>query len=495
MAIELQCPGCSGRLMVETPGVVVACPHCGMHLQAPAAPVPEASDPAVAPPMPTLEEALLVPHSATEDATINIEPAEIEWPTIEESPAEPWLPPDEEAAGQEVPEFLATLDDVDAGDISDGATMQLTEPVAEHPEPEAVSGADATMVELPAPFPPPTGTSPAPDFSSIAETIGDAGVPATAAGFDKTEMLPEMPQHFTEQFTKSEPLAEAKTEAFAAPVMPVAPDNPEERHEEEETEKTRRAPRPSKPLNKLLANYALLMTLICAYLAYRVLNSSSGLNPLDLPDLAPPRDVKGRKTTLRFVAPETVMPRAYSLTLGESQQYGSLRVTPVRVTRGPLEFVHYDPASKIAKEPVGPVLKLHLKIENVSEDQEFPPLDRELVFRREPDDKHPELLLSNNWVCRESEKKRSGKRVLVYDLPIGSPWNLKDQSLDHDLKPGETLETYIPTTAESVESLSGPLVWRIHFRKGYNPRSFRGVTTVVEVVFDSSQIEAEAETS
>ena len=34
-----------------------------------------------------------------------------------------------------------------------------------------------------------------------------------------------------------------------------------------------------------------------------------------------------------------------------------------------------------------------------------------------------------------------------------------------------------------------PLVWRVHFRKGYSPKNY-GVTTVIEVAFESSDIGA-----
>ena len=32
MSIEVSCGNCHGRLLIEQPGVVVACPHCGTHL-------------------------------------------------------------------------------------------------------------------------------------------------------------------------------------------------------------------------------------------------------------------------------------------------------------------------------------------------------------------------------------------------------------------------------------------------------------------------------
>jgi hypothetical protein len=40
--------------------------------------------------------------------------------------------------------------------------------------------------------------------------------------------------------------------------------------------------------------------------------------------------------------------------------------------------------------------------------------------------------------------------------------------------------------------LQGPLAWRVHFRKGYNRSTYRGVTTIVEVDFDTKDIQADS---
>ncbi|MGH7129955.1 MAG: hypothetical protein ACREJB_00985, partial [Planctomycetaceae bacterium] len=44
MTTEVACPACDGRLLVETPEMVVACPHCGAHLTVPDGPLSERSD-------------------------------------------------------------------------------------------------------------------------------------------------------------------------------------------------------------------------------------------------------------------------------------------------------------------------------------------------------------------------------------------------------------------------------------------------------------------
>ncbi|MFP6703875.1 MAG: hypothetical protein VB861_19155, partial [Planctomycetaceae bacterium] len=45
MSLEVACGSCQGRLVVETPGSVVACPHCGHHLTAPDFPLDPSPDP------------------------------------------------------------------------------------------------------------------------------------------------------------------------------------------------------------------------------------------------------------------------------------------------------------------------------------------------------------------------------------------------------------------------------------------------------------------
>ena len=49
------------------------------------------------------------------------------------------------------------------------------------------------------------------------------------------------------------------------------------------------------------------------------------------------------------------------------------------------------------------------------------------------------------------------------------------------------METFIPSE-EDARNLSGDLVWRFQFRKGYNPTSKRGVTTLIDVRFNSKDI-------
>jgi hypothetical protein len=236
---------------------------------------------------------------------------------------------------------------------------------------------------------------------------------------------------------------------------------------------------------RLVISYASAVTLACLYLLYLVWK---GAPSLDLPDLAPPATKSNRVTTLLYVPPDQVIPEAHKLRLGQSQRYGSLRVTPLRVTRGPMAFSYFDPQVAESRADSGPVLKLHLQLENASTDQEFIPLDRQLVFTKEPDRKRLGGFKANNFLCNVSDRSDLDRHVLVYDLAPDSSWIVRDENLDRELKAGEAIEVFIPSTEDGWEDLKGDLVWRVHLRKGYNRHSLRGVTTLVEIRFRSSDI-------
>ena len=75
--------------------------------------------------------------------------------------------------------------------------------------------------------------------------------------------------------------------------------------------------------------------------------------------------------------------------------------------------------------------------------------------------------------------------------PVYSEFVMADQKLDEQVAPGKSWLTFIPSEEEAVQ-LNGDLVWRFHFRKGYHPRSFNGVTTLVDVEFSSQDITDES---
>ena len=81
--------------------------------------------------------------------------------------------------------------------------------------------------------------------------------------------------------------------------------------------------------------------------------------------------------------------------------------------------------------------------------------------------------------------------LYVYDHPVYSEFVMADQRLDEQVSPGTSWLTFIPSEEEAVQ-LSGELVWRFHFRKGYHSKSRNGVTTLVDVEFSSKDITDES---
>lgn len=236
----------------------------------------------------------------------------------------------------------------------------------------------------------------------------------------------------------------------------------------------------------IVLSYASAMTLAFGYLLYK--NQFGAPHQLEsLPDIVPP--MKNGQVAMQLVPESAELPNGHTLALGESRRFGNVRVTPLRVTKEPLRFEYYTGDSKKSRAPTEPVLKLWVRFENVSRDQSFSPLDRKLLLSNVADGKHVGEVRSNQFVIRRADKPKSRPRVQIYDLPADGEWDFEGFRAPPRLSPGETWDTYIPTTVEGLKQLEGNLVWRVHFRKGYHPQSNNGVTTLFEVRFNSNQIE------
>jgi len=246
----------------------------------------------------------------------------------------------------------------------------------------------------------------------------------------------------------------------------------------------------SKKLFVFVLSYASAMTIIVIILLMQGTGSQAH-NLESLPDIKPP--MVNNKIGFHLVPNDTNMAPGHTLELGDEQRFGSLKVTAYKVTKEPIEFVHFS--GNGTRDPSNAVYKLWLRFENVSDDQVFAPLDRELTLMRKGDGSGG-LLRSNTFLCSAETKADNEGKLLVYDLPLKGSWDFRDcpwvqtDTSAGILQPGEVIETYIPTVEEGVDQMIGDLVWRVQFRKGYNRRSKRGVTTVIEVTFNSDELTA-----
>ena len=528
MAFEMICGQCRGNLLVEHFGVVVACPHCGAHLHVPdpeapaepsptsmtSEPVPVAVQEPVAPapmsadtepqPAPLTEEMRVFTGEESEPSpsveisvvptiVVSVEPEAPTTSVIDEAPTPAAgdggfslskllaASATEEASPEPTPEPARQPPDFISQVAVSEATAPITAPwptesVAPQvtPEPVAVS---APMVNQPVAAQlreaVPSGLSnifgPSDSATTLRETAVVAAPPVhVTAGSPASTAITDSDPPFSET---SEVSSFAETPRAVAPA--TAPSQPEN-HDLVTF---------SKAMFVVLISYASAMTLGFGWLLYQMKAGGAGGGLEALPDPVP-----AKKTGFQWYPPRTAMTAGHTLEIGDSQRYGNIKVTVLKVTRGPIQFKHFSD-NKQTRPPTFPVLKLWLRFENVSEDQEIAPLDDQLLFRRSGT--NYTQYKSSQFVCRADQRtKPNPKIVIAYDHVSGSGWDLANLLLDKPLAPRESREYYVPTVEQNLDELTGNLVWRVHIRKGYSARG-NGVTTLFEVHFDSQDIHDE----
>lgn len=232
----------------------------------------------------------------------------------------------------------------------------------------------------------------------------------------------------------------------------------------------------------IVASYASAVTLALLWLLFS--NRSHQLE--SLPDVRTLSEGE-----FEFATVEAVLPAGHVLALNESVRFGDVRVTPLRVTREPISFVHYEDPSA-SSPPSRPVLKLWLKFENLASDVAFPPYDTALMSYRAQDSKDPNLTRANTFLCRANQRRTPQNVVLNYNHPVDSEWDLGGQA-NGPLAANAECTTYVASAEKGVELMtaeSGQLVWRVQFRKGISRSSRKGVTTLIDVTFSTDDIGA-----
>jgi hypothetical protein len=234
----------------------------------------------------------------------------------------------------------------------------------------------------------------------------------------------------------------------------------------------------------VMGGYALAVTALCVMLLSMLAKAREASQLESLPDLKP---IPAGKVAIYKV--NTDLPAGHTLKLGDHQRYGNLRVEPIKVTRSPIHFQHFSKSEDFKDYESAPVLKLWVKFTNESKEQAFVPLDADLMFRRHRDAQ--DVVRANHFLVQKRDKPRKdASLVFAYEQLQSSEWDMAGQQLGKVLQPGESLETYIPTTEEGIDRLQGDLLWRIHLRKGHSPGGY-GVTTLVEVAFSAKQIQSD----
>ena len=241
-----------------------------------------------------------------------------------------------------------------------------------------------------------------------------------------------------------------------------------------------------------VAGYAIALTLLFLMLWMTGRLSLSGGHQLEsLPDIKPLS-----KGEFQHVPDSATLPPGHELKLGESCRFGDVVVTPIRVTR---EVINVTSATRADEPPEqrtdAPVLKLWFRLENAASDSAFAPWEVGLMCHRSPEYGIDEETLANSWlrVGHSGNSNNGVMRVLNYLHPPGSPFALADQHSGRVLQPGESMTTFV-ASAEDIRQISATdmsgIRWRLQLRKGVNRSSGNGVTTLVDVTFDATDIDA-----
>lgn len=568
MATEVTCGQCHGRLLIEMPGVVVACPHCGVHLSIPAPALEPAAEPEPLLERDTDVAAPASPGSSFAEQTapdsgdieLNFGSSEPFANTISDGvPSDPLVSSSIFGGLDEPHDHAAEAGWHSAPNLYLGQGDSPQSDGANSGEPSPALFTSPLMDRTPDPSPTPATDQTVAMFASFGEAARQVD---PVWDFGRTEAAISTPDtlflNSSQQFMLGEPADESPTVAeqpmfsFGAPAgspdfAPPA-DKPSAAEfaptitlpgmvaddlilsssqqfslgaiaatiaavdvgESGSTSPSNDPPTPTvltpsivsetatahaeeaaasrqKSLMLLLlvvGSYASAITIVLIYIL--AVGRTHQLE--SLPDLKPP--MKKGEVSATFYSPKNDLPTGHVLKLGQSERFGSVRVTPVKVTRGPVKFEHYAGKSALERNDTQPLLKLWLKFENVSRDQTFPPLDALLIFKRSTQNLGEKVFANNFLVATENRKL--GKSIFhVYDMPTHSEFAMIGHKLDTELPPGETWQTFVPSEEEASE-LKGDLVWRVQFRKGYHPKSLRGVTTLIDVEFNSQDISNES---
>ena len=239
-----------------------------------------------------------------------------------------------------------------------------------------------------------------------------------------------------------------------------------------------------------VAGYAIVLTLLLLGLLATGRVSLSGNHALEsLPDLRPLAPNEFRRV------PDGVeLPEGHVLRLGESRRFGDVVVTPVRVTKEPLQFQGFMSGVMESKLTTEPVLKLWLTFENVADDYAFPPFDAGLMSSRTPADSQDAATIANSFLTIGIPSSDSATtRRLNYLHSMDNNFVIVGQESARSLLPGASLTTFVAASDEADEvnaEESTPFVWRIQFRKGVNLSSGNGVTTLIDVRFFGADVAA-----
>jgi DNA-directed RNA polymerase subunit RPC12/RpoP len=384
--------------------------------------------------------------------------------------------------------------------VLEGATLSVTEehdsiftPPAEATE-DLFGDAPVPRLELPptqpSTFAPPPVPAPLPEFPVPEPTVTYDGPPATRA-----VPVPLVPPTVAGPDAPLSGAWSPAADTSPAPSSEIAPEIPT-------STLVRR--RPSQSGGWLMA--VLIVPLISYSIATTILLALVYLNrapdPLErMPDPGDPENhAKKQKQAVNFPPdwPRRDLPSNLLVELGHTLPVGQLEVTPKKVELAKITW--HTPGQREGDLSRYPTLILHLEFKNVSDDVVFRPLDR--YFDRKVDQERWQEKKDMPFTCLVMGKTRLWGGAIEW--PGQKRFRIAGQDYDRELKPGESMETFTcldPDTQDpdylkdhpeyDVARYKGPLLYRVHVRRGLFPFRGRDVSTtaVIGVEFTDKDIQ------
>ena len=170
----------------------------------------------------------------------------------------------------------------------------------------------------------------------------------------------------------------------------------------------------------------------------------------------------GRRADLsRKVASPPSIASDHRTTLGKPLRMGLLEATPLGISLGKVRLQRsFDPAQ--GRDGGDNALRLKLRLENVSTDAIFFPLDE--AFLRENERRQLDSSIETS----------DGLQIEMFPLAVASEWSIVGQEF-RELKPGQSYETEVVSAPDVQGHVTPEMTWRLRLRTGINQTDTMGV--------------------
>ena len=293
----------------------------------------------------------------------------------------------------------------------------------------------------------------------------ESGVSAVVAALNLEPPATTSPLSVADQDT---PGSISATESFAGLDFTAPPpskdkdadDQDEEKGEDDDGDLPPR--RVSLPM-ALLFSYASAVTIGLLWIlwGHRVARERESVESDPFPPADTAMDPGQRADQSRKLVPPEPLPADRIARLGQAVQLGSLEVTPLEVTSGPVTL-HREIGNDQARGGGDGALVLKLRLKNLSNDAILVPLDEAFLRER------------GRGIRDSFIETGPTAQIDMFPLAVVSEWSIVGQEF-RELRPDESYETRIFTAPDAVGHLAPEMTWRIRLRTDINQTETLGV--------------------